>query len=70
MKKRVKDKTNTYSNRFGFIGQNMANKRKLRDGTLYPVKHRYSLKSQSKCNQFELEKLWDPKCFQSIKDTL
>ena len=33
----------------------MATKRKLRDGKLYPVKHRYSLRSQSKCNQFELE---------------
>ena len=33
----------------------MATKRKLRDGKLYPAKHRYSLRSQSKCNQFELE---------------
>ena len=33
----------------------MATKRKLRDGKIYPVKHRYSLRSKSKCSQFELE---------------
>ena len=33
----------------------MAAKRKLKDGLNPPAKHRYSLRSKSKCNPFELE---------------
>ena len=33
----------------------MGAKRKLKDGLHPPAKHRYSLRSKSKCNQFELE---------------
>ena len=33
----------------------MGAKRKLRDGVIPQAKHRYSLRSKSKCNQFELE---------------
>ena len=35
--------------------QNMGLKRKLKDGLNPPAKHRYSLRSKSKCKQFELE---------------
>ena len=46
----------------------MATKRKLRDGKLYPAKHRYSLRSQSKCNQFELEIFFErfPSLFENV----
>jgi hypothetical protein len=33
----------------------MGTKRKLKDGSIPQAKHRYSLRSKSKCNQFELE---------------
>ena len=33
----------------------MSAKRKLKDGSMPPAKHRYSLRSKSKCTQFELE---------------
>jgi hypothetical protein len=35
--------------------ENMGAKRKLKDGLNPPAKHRYSLRSKSKCNPFELE---------------
>ena len=35
----------------------MGTKRKLKDGSIPRAKHRYSLRSKSKCNQFELENL-------------
>ena len=35
--------------------ENMGAKRKLKDGFNPPAKHRYSLRSKSKCNPFELE---------------
>ena len=39
-----------------FLSQkNMGLKRKLKDGLNPPAKHRYSLRSKSKCKQFELE---------------
>ena len=34
-----------------------ATKRKMKSGSIPPAKHRYSLRSKSKCNQFELENL-------------
>ena len=33
----------------------MGTKRKLKNGSIPQAKHRYSLRSKSKCNQFELE---------------
>ena len=46
----------------------MATKRKLRDGKLYPVKHRYSFRSKSKCSQFELENFSErfPSLFEDV----
>jgi hypothetical protein len=39
-----------------FLSQkSMGLKRKLKDGLNPPAKHRYSLRSKSKCKQFELE---------------
>ena len=35
----------------------MGTKRKLKDDSIPRAKHRYSLRSKSKCNQFELENL-------------